>query len=187
MTPPNIKFLDSPVPEFSMAAAAGIARDHYGLEGEFKALYSERDQNFRIRRDDGVDFILKIANRDEDPGVLDMQHQALAHIERQDPELPAPRVMRTSDGALSCDVEGPGGACHTVRLLSYLPGIIIDKVEHTPALLRDLGANVARLGLALRGFYHPAAGHVLLWDLKRAPELRPNCGAIPDDFTTHDV
>ena len=180
MTHENIKFLDSAVPEFSIAAAAEIARANFGVVGELKALYSERDQNFRIRRHDGVDFLLKIANSHEDPAVLDMQHKALAHIERQDPELPAPRVIPTQDGETICQVEGPGGASHAVRLLSYLPGMVIEKVEQTPALLRDLGGNVARLGLALRGFYHPAAGHVLLWDLKHAPELRANCQGIAD-------
>lgn len=181
MNQQNIKFLDSVVPEFPPEAAAEIARVNYGIEGEFKALYSERDQNYRITRDDGVVVLLKIANSHEDTAVLDMQHQALAHIERQDPELPVPRIIRTRDGALSCDVAGPGGATHQVRLLSYLPGVIIEQVDHSPELLRDLGANVARLGLALRGFYHPAAGHVLLWDLRQAPEMRGNCGGIADE------
>ena len=62
-----------------------------------------------------------------------------------------------------------------------MPGVIINDVEQTPELLRDLGANVARLGLALRGFYHPAAGHILLWDLKQAPALRANCDGVTDD------
>ncbi len=54
MTQQNIKFLDSAIPEFSLEAAAGIVREKFGVEGAFKALYSERDQNFRIKRDDGV-------------------------------------------------------------------------------------------------------------------------------------
>ena len=102
MTHENIKFLDSAVPEFSIAAAAEIARVNFGVVGEFKALYSERDQNFRIRRHDGVDFLLKIANSHEDPAVLDMQHKALAHSERQDPALPSPRAIPTGDRETIC-------------------------------------------------------------------------------------
>jgi len=41
-----------------------------------------------------------------------------------------------------------------------------------PALLRDVGAMAARLARALRGFFHPAARHELLWDLTQAPALR---------------
>ena len=187
MAEQNIKFLDSAVPEFSAEAAAEVAREHFAVEGVLKALYSERDQNFRITQGNGEIVLLKIANSHEDSAVLDMQHRALAHIERQDPELPVPRVIRTVDGEMSRAVQGPDGARHIVRLLSYLPGLILDGVEHTPALLRDVGAHVARLGLALRGFYHPAAGHVLLWDLKQAPALRGNCRAIPDETLRGDI
>ena len=36
------------------------------------------------------------------------------------------------------------------------------------------------LGLALRGFFHPSAGHPLLWNVKHALELRPLLRHIPD-------
>ena len=176
----NIKFLDSDVPEFSAEAAAEVARELYGVEGEFKRLYSERDQNYRIRQADGATVVLKFANSDEDPAVLDLQHQALIHIEQRDSELPVPRVIRTTEGALSDTVKGADGRRHIVRLLSYMPGIDLGEVAQTPTLHRNLGATVARLDLALRGFFHPAADHVLLWDLKRAPELRRNTDAIAD-------
>ncbi len=80
----NIKFLDSDVPDISSDAAARVLRELYGIEGALSRLYSERDQNFRVRATDGSDYVLKIANSDEDPGVLDMQHQALAHVEARE-------------------------------------------------------------------------------------------------------
>src|SRR5204862_3826446 len=46
--------------------------------------------------------------------------------------------------------------------------------------LFDYGATHARLNLALRGFFHPAAARNLLWHLQSAPELRPLASAIPD-------
>ena len=45
-----------------------------------------------------------------------------------------------------------------------------------------LGAMAARLGKTLRGFFHPAAGHDLLWDLKQAGavvDLVPHIEAAP--------
>ena len=125
--------------------------------------------------------MLKFANSEEDPGVLDLQHQALSHIERRDAGLPVPRVIRTKAGELSDIVEGPDGRRHIVRLLGYMPGTDLSAVAQTPELHRNLGATLARLDVALRGFFHPAADHVLLWDLKRAPELRRNTDVIADD------
>jgi hypothetical protein len=124
----NIKFLDSDVPDFSADAAAQVVRELYGIEGAFSRLYSERDQNFRVRATDGADYVLKIANSDEDPGVLDMQHQALTHVEARDPDLPTPRVIRTRGGAMSGSIADAGGKAHIVRLLSYLPGINLAEV-----------------------------------------------------------
>jgi len=176
----NIKFLDSDVPTFTAEDAVRVARELYGIEGEFKRLYSERDQNYRISDSNGPAYVLKFANSDEDPGVLDMQHQALAHVEDRDPELPVPRVIRTKDGALSDIVDDADGKAHIVRVLSYMPGTDIKNVELTPKVLRALGATTARLGKALRSFFHPSADHVLLWDLKRLPEMRHNTSAIED-------
>jgi Ser/Thr protein kinase RdoA (MazF antagonist) len=39
---------------------------------------------------------------------------------------------------------------------------------------------LARLVLALRGFYHPAANYELLWDLKQAAVLKDYLHHIPD-------
>jgi Ser/Thr protein kinase RdoA (MazF antagonist) len=43
-----------------------------------------------------------------------------------------------------------------------------------------LGALLTRVTLGLRGFFHPAAGHVLQWDIKQAARLRPMLNAIRD-------
>ena len=176
----NIKFLDSDVPDFSADAAAQVVRELYGIEGEFSRLYSERDQNFRVRTADGAEYVLKFANSDEDPGVLDMQHQALAHIEARDPDLPVPRVIHTRDGAMSSTIDDLDGKAHIVRLLSFMPGIDLADITLTPKALRALGATTARLDKALRSFFHPSGNHVLLWDLKRLPDMRHNTDAIED-------
>ena len=38
----------------------------------------------------------------------------------------------------------------------------------------------ARVGRALRGFFHPAADYEILWDITRLPALRPMLGHVPD-------
>jgi 4-aminobutyrate aminotransferase-like enzyme len=46
--------------------------------------------------------------------------------------------------------------------------------------LHSFGIACARLGRAFRGFFHPSAGHPLLWNVKHALELRPLVKHIPD-------
>lgn len=175
----GIKFLDRNPPAFSEAFARRVAEQEFALEGEFTALISERDQNFKVR-ENGTAWVLKISNADEAPDVIDFQTRALEHIERRDPGLPVPRVLRNAGGEAVRWVEGPDGARHMVRALSFLPGTVLDDAALSPDLLHDMGASAARLDRALRGFFHPAAANPHPWDLSRAGELRPHTRHIAE-------
>jgi 4-aminobutyrate aminotransferase-like enzyme/Ser/Thr protein kinase RdoA (MazF antagonist) len=160
--------LEAPPPRFTAEEIAAIAAELFGLRGQASDLGSERDQTFLI--DDGAaGGVLKISNLGEDADVLDLEAKAIEHISRVDPDLPVAR-LRASD-----TYEG-----YFVRLFERLRGH-----EGGPELddraLFDYGATHARLNLALRGFFHPAAGRNLLWHLQSAAELRPLASAIPDD------
>jgi hydroxylysine kinase len=179
--------LEAKAPAFSISEAEGIAKRHFGVSGSARALVSERDQNFHLRGDDGRDLVLKIANPAEDPAVLDFQTQALLHIARVNPELPVPHLVSAGDGAPSCVVDDSEGRRFITRLLSYLPGGVLDHSEPSDALLRDVGASAAHLGQALRGYFHPAARHELLWDLNQAASLRSRTHCIDDPETRSQV
>jgi Ser/Thr protein kinase RdoA (MazF antagonist) len=88
--------------------------------------------------------------------------------------------VTTIDGASDCEIEGADGKRCITRLLSYLPGGLLDQVQPSRALLRDVGASAARLGQALRGYFHPAARHELLWDLTQVPSLCERTHHIDD-------
>jgi len=164
--------LEAQAPAFSVQQAEAIAQRAFDIQACAHPLDSERDQNFRLRAKDGSEWVLKIANPAEDPAILDMQTQALLHVAEVDPSLGIPRVKQTPDGAVCHEIDGPGGRHFIVRVLSFLPGQLLDDAPPLPALERDVGAMAARLARALRGFSHPAARHELLWDLTQAPGLR---------------
>jgi Ser/Thr protein kinase RdoA (MazF antagonist) len=65
-------------------------------------------------------------------------------------------------------------------MLTFLRGRVLAELPHASRPLRDLGATVARLGHALRDFFHPAADHELLWDMKQAAQLREHVRHIED-------
>jgi len=164
--------LEAPAPAFSIREARAIALQAFDIKADAHGLASERDQNFHLRDTDGSEWVLKIANPAENPALLDMQTQALLHIADIEPDLPVPRVRATPDGAVLHEIDGQDGRRYIVRVLSYLPGQLLEDARLHPALLRDVGAIAARLARALRGFFHPDARHELLWDLTQAPALR---------------
>ena len=152
-------------PRLDRDRALAVLKDVYGIEAhDVQELASERDQNFLVDTSEGKR-VLKIANLGEERAILDFQLQALAHIERRDPELSIPRIQPTLSGGLIETIEG-GRLC---RLLSFLPGKpLADTRPHDGALLRDLGHFMGRLDTALEGFSHDAQDRYLYWDSKHA-------------------
>src|SRR5579875_1537836 len=172
--------LTSPPPAFTEAAARLILHDGFGLEASLTPLAGERDQNFRAETAGGERFLLKISNPVDGPDILGMQTAALAHIERADPALPVMRTRPARAGEPWTEVKDAGGRDCAVRLFTYLPGHRTGSAALTVPALREFGRVVARLGRALRGFFHPAADYEILWDLTHALKLRALTGYLPD-------
>ena len=64
-------------------------------------------------------------------------------------------------------------------MLTWLDGVPVAQAGVSPALRRDMGGILARLGLALRDFDHPRAAQDIQWDIKNALRLRPLITAVP--------
>ncbi|HEU5325440.1 MAG TPA: aminotransferase class III-fold pyridoxal phosphate-dependent enzyme, partial [Candidatus Limnocylindria bacterium] len=162
--------LEAPPPSLSASDAERIARELFGVTASAAPLVSERDQNFRLTDASGAGWVLKVANAAEDPGVVEMEVLAVERIAEVDPSLPVPRARPTLAG----DPIGHGehaGQSHLVRLLPLLPGRNAAPGELSAESLGEIGEVVGRIGLALRAFFHPAAGRVILWDQQRLPML----------------
>jgi 4-aminobutyrate aminotransferase-like enzyme/Ser/Thr protein kinase RdoA (MazF antagonist) len=172
--------LDAPAPSFTAREAEAIAASAFGVTGSATLLVSERDQNFGIELADGSGFVLKISNAVEDPAVIDMQAAAMRHVARTDPELPVMRIVPTLEGRMHAVAEHRDGDAHLVRLVTFMPGHKLEAEDLRPDAVRGFGIAAARLGRALRGFFHPAADHPLLWNLKHASRLRPLVRHIAD-------
>jgi 4-aminobutyrate aminotransferase-like enzyme/Ser/Thr protein kinase RdoA (MazF antagonist) len=177
--------LEAQPPTFDLDDAARLAKDLFGLaDVTASSLGSERDQNVRIEDARGDAFVLKISNADEDPAVVEMENEAVLHIARTDPALPVPRLVPTVDGATAAWASAPERdgveRHHLVRLITFLDGHHVEAQDLSDDALLAFGRTVARLGRALRGFFHPAARRVLLWDVRHALELRPLVAHIED-------
>ena len=166
-------------PQLSDADARGVASTHFGVIGTARTLVSERDQNFAIAADDGSQWVLKISNAAEDPGVVEMEVAAVERIAAVDPTLPVPLARPTLDGVLVPCLE-IGAATHLVRMIPLMPGRNARPEELDAASIRAIGEVVARIGHALRGFFHPAAGRQIWWDQQHLPALFPQAELITD-------
>ena len=171
--------LEARPPEVSTELAAEVARTVFGVDGAAAPLDGERDRNFRIDGTQGS-FVLKVGNPADPAGVVEMQVLAMEHAIRADATLPIARPRRTVDGRLTGSV-AIDGTDHAVQLVTFIDGATFPPGPASPSARRAVGTAVARLDRALAGFSHPLAGHALLWDVTRLPELRPRLGHLAAD------
>jgi 4-aminobutyrate aminotransferase-like enzyme/Ser/Thr protein kinase RdoA (MazF antagonist) len=155
------------------------ARRVFGIDGRASPLDSERDRNFLIESDQGA-FALKFANPAEGPEVLALQAGGLDHIARVDPGLPVPRNRLTVAGDPIGSVEVDGIRL-ALRMVTFLPGSTIEPGVSSEPLRQSVSTTLARMGLALRGFFDPAAGRQLLWDLTHLLSLRSKLHYLPSE------
>lgn len=153
-------------PTFGEAEVAEKVADEYGLIGEWAPLTGERDQNFRLRTEDGRKFVVKIAGPDEDPDIADFQVQALLYLEKGSPQMPVPRIIRTKTNNCLGEIINRGGVKHALRVVTYLDGIPYGEGAFPDAEnLQKIGAFQGEAVNALAGFEHKASRHFMPWNL----------------------
>ena len=162
-------------PQFSDDEAVRLLQEYYGLDVTVQSLVSERDQNFHATDSTGNEYVLKIANSAEPAEVTDFQVQALLYISQHilDTGIPitAPRIIPTVDDECSFKYSSTGST-NIVRLVTFIPGRLLEASTTSLSLARNLGRYLAWLDRALRGFDHVGSGHSLLWDMQQALKLR---------------
>ncbi|MEP7360881.1 MAG: aminotransferase class III-fold pyridoxal phosphate-dependent enzyme [Chloroflexota bacterium] len=167
-------------PEFTEDEAAVIAGDLFEVEGSAHVVDSERDQTFLI--DGGRPAVLKISNAAESTDQLDMEALAAQRIAAVDPTLPValPWPLPGKQASYRARIER-GAATHWARMYDRLPGeASVRGSTLSDEAVRGWGTMAARVGRALRGFWHPSAARVMLWDVQHALLLRPMLDAVTD-------
>jgi len=174
--------LEQQAPSFTVAEASEFTKLWFREAFDVSSLVSERDQNFLLKNNKGVKFVLKIANKAESVEVLDFQNKAMNHMAQKDPSLPLPRVCLSLDKKQIHRLEINGNK-HFVRVITFLRGKLLDdlpQAKREQSLMVSMGQFLGRLDRGLSDFFHPAATYPLLWDLKQTPNLQQYLTHIKD-------
>ncbi len=171
----------SHAPQFRLAEIIQLAHDLYGLRASATPLPSERDQNFLLQTSAGEQFVLKLANAQEERGLLEAQQHVLEHLAQH--TALCPRVVPNLSGATITHAQSHKGATHLVRLVTYLAGTPLGQVKrHSAELWRDLGRALGQIDRALASFDHPALHRDFHWDLANGLRVvRAYCALIKDE------
>ena len=165
-------------PDLPLPALEALARDHFGVSGQARALMSERDQNARIKAA-GATYVLKIANPVEGPAQIALQNATLSHLEAAG-IAGLPRLVRTMSGD-DCATVLVGDRPCLMRLVTWIEGRPLADTPRTLAQLANLGAFMGRLTRGMQGFGHPAAFRAdFPWSLDHVARLAPWVDDIAD-------
>lgn len=185
-------------PGVTLRDAERIADVCYPGFADCVSLSGERDVNFRIAHKDGRALTLKFINTAERLEETEMQVSVLKHLQRQG-GVNVPCHQPVNEAVLA-KVQGiEPGVCANgvtldwvlyqptedtdplrVRAYSYLEGVVGSKLAAQPQAWRALGSVVAKLGIQLAKFDHPAAHRQLLWDTCQVLGIRPMLSALED-------
>lgn len=167
-------------PNVAAPDAERLAFEVYAIRGKARELPGERDRNFRLGADDGREYVLKIVDSAADASILDCQAAVLRHLDGQAIGLAVPRIVKARDGsALGHGVVE--GVSHRLRLVTFLPGVLAASRPASVRTLDAVGQSLARLDRALAGFFHPALGQRIVWDVRQALSLREFSDYVADE------
>ncbi|WP_423746474.1 aminotransferase class III-fold pyridoxal phosphate-dependent enzyme [Haladaptatus sp. SPP-AMP-3] len=167
-------------PAVDTSRVSKIAESNFGKDGTASELGGERDQNFRVDTDEGKRFVLKIFNRADERGVLDFRTQAIQHIQSTNHDLPVMEIVPTVDGDPWTSIE-ENGKSYFVQMFTFVSGQKVSFEGLDDDTLYAYGESVAKMGQALRGFFHSEAQYDILWDLRHASDFRSLLESVSDD------
>lgn len=171
LTPEELRFVPPALPESKLIEFVGGA---WNIAGRLEPLAGERDQNFRLTSENGRRYVLKIGSPLEDLSLVDYQVQALLRIEATDATIPVPRIVRSNSGAPVERLIDDNGEAHSVRLLSFVPGMPMrDFVPPPLVACRAVGQLQGRICATLLGFSHEAEDHFMPWDAMNGLVVSP--------------
>ncbi|WP_039019707.1 aminotransferase class III-fold pyridoxal phosphate-dependent enzyme [Halocynthiibacter namhaensis] len=150
---------------------------HWNISAELTQLDGEYDLNFKA----SSGHVLKVMRPGCDAAFIDMQTSAIDAARKADADLPLPDVITTGTGALFLELPDENGETRLCWVLSLVAGRPWAKFRpHAAPLIADLGAQNARLTLAMSGFEHPELHRDFKWNLMDAGWIKDDLDVIKD-------
>jgi 4-aminobutyrate aminotransferase-like enzyme/Ser/Thr protein kinase RdoA (MazF antagonist) len=169
--------LRTPNPQLEAALLRSELKRNWGISGSLRELGSTQDLNFLVVGEGGEEYLLRIANRSWDRGVIELQNAAMRHMAGAELGVAIPVPVLTLAGEEIIEVDQ-----HLVRLLTWVTGTPLSARDYlSRSTMRDLGRLAARSQAAMAGFTHPHLDRRLQWDPRQAATLVEELGPRVDD------
>jgi 4-aminobutyrate aminotransferase-like enzyme/Ser/Thr protein kinase RdoA (MazF antagonist) len=154
-----------------------ILKDQWNIDAVLSPLDGEYDLNLLAKGD--TVYVLKIMRPGCDADFIDMQCKALAHLQENNPNLPLPKIIKTSTGAYFTAVADEDGNERLMWLLEKIDGkLYANFAPHTESLIHELGATIGAMDKAFSDFTHPSLQRDFKWNLCQGNWIADKLNAI---------
>ncbi|MEE9333257.1 MAG: aminotransferase class III-fold pyridoxal phosphate-dependent enzyme [Granulosicoccaceae bacterium] len=153
----------------------------WGINARLITLHGEFDLNFTAECADGSRYLLKIMRPDCDRNLVEMQCEALSHIQASSESVNVPSTVQSKNGHKVETLADESGIARLVWVLSFIEGS--NYAHFAPKslqLISHIGTSVARLHLALEGFEHAALRRDFKWNLVQACWIDDQLNVVTD-------
>ena len=173
-------YLQEP-PKLSESEVSNSVQEYYGLEGTLHPLPGDRDQNFLLESPGGQKHVVKVSSLDEVQEIIEFETEMITRLSNDTNGL-IPSVIPAISGTSLVTHENKQGHHYRLRILEFLPGILLAEVNpRSDALLMKLGERMAELGSVLGAYPdHPPPRINFEWALGRAGSIMEKSLSVLD-------
>ena len=173
-------YLQEP-PKLSESEVSNSVQEYYGLEGTLHPLPGDRDQNFLLESPGGQKHVVKVSSLDEVQEIIEFETEMITRLSNDTNGL-IPSVIPAISGTSLVTHENKQGHHYRLRILEFLPGILLAEVNpRSDALLMNLGERMAELGSVLGAYPdHPPPRINFEWALGRAGSIMEKSLSVLD-------
>jgi Ser/Thr protein kinase RdoA (MazF antagonist) len=165
-----------PEPEIRTAIGRALI-DDYHIKGELSRLPGE-NLNYLVVAEKGENYVAKIAADDQPESFVEMEFFALRHAARALNRIRLPQIYENKDGNAETYLNFSDNNHKRLRIISYLSGELLENIDISAKLRREVGVALAKFDQAMADFDHPAAHRPHRWDLTRATQHEGNVRLI---------
>lgn len=148
----------SSCPSFSLSEAEKMVTNQFGIYAKAHNLVGYADQNFHLQDANGIEYILKISNKNTEKRGLILQSAVLSFLQGKIEGFSFPYIYVNLEGEDITTITDTIDTMYYVRLLSWVKGILWENIfPHSAEICQELGQKLATMGMLLQDFVSPVA------------------------------
>ncbi len=154
--------------------------DNYGIRGTLRRLSGE-NLNYKLRAENGRQYVVKIVDDDMPPEVVEMEFEAIEYAISVGFPIKLPKIETNKFRKIETRIKLPKNNHNRLRIMNFIDGYVLNSITDISInMLKNVGISLAKYNLAMQGFDHPVGRRSHRWNLVEAGQHRDKIDMVED-------